>query len=92
MNELRNENEKLKDKVIVYELENLGGTNLGHSGLKARKSGYLGFTNTLGDRTLADSRSNISATQNFSNHNVERGHVKNFTQKLNQGQTRFEHT
>mmetsp|Transcript_13981 Transcript_13981/g.21804 ORF Transcript_13981/g.21804 Transcript_13981/m.21804 type:complete len:89 (+) Transcript_13981:5899-6165(+) len=26
LNDLRKENEKLKDKIIVYELENLGGT------------------------------------------------------------------
>lgn len=64
LNELRGENEKLKDKVIVFELEQLGGSHIGQSDLKVglKKSGILGFTNTLGDRTLADSRSNISAT------------------------------
>lgn len=61
LNDLRGENEKLKDKVIVYELDQLGGPQL--SGMKpVRKSGTLGFTNTMNDRTLADSRSNISAT------------------------------
>jgi hypothetical protein len=29
LNDLRVENEKLKDKVIVYEMENLGGKSMG---------------------------------------------------------------
>lgn len=56
LNELRGENEKLKDKLILYELENLG-----QGGFNRSKHGATMFSNN--SRTLADTRSNISHTQ-----------------------------
>jgi hypothetical protein len=42
LNDIRSENEKLKDKVIVYELENLGNKSMGQR-------------DNFNERTLAES-------------------------------------
>lgn len=72
LNELRIENERLKDKLIIFELDNLErSTNLGNTQQHARtyktavtegqRGGDLAFHSTQ-DKTQADSRSN--GTQN----------------------------
>lgn len=51
LNDIRFENEKLKDKVIVYELENLGNKSMGPR-------------DNFNERTLADS--NIQGINRYS--------------------------
>jgi len=70
LNEIHAENEKLKDKLIVFELEHLGGT-AGTAQLKTSFNNYNAtnnFTNLhnhSNDRTMADSRE-INRTTNVS--------------------------
>ena len=73
LNELRAENEKLKDKLILYELDNLGQTN---PGARTFKSSHLKNQNTMHsnqEKTLADSRSIISQTYNLDKHRARGG-------------------
>ena len=57
LNDIRVESERLKDKLIVYELDHMAGT-AGHPHLKASFNNYDAtnkFTN-YNDKTMVDSR------------------------------------
>ena len=60
MNEIRAENEKLKDKVIVYELENLGNKSMGPR-------------DNFNERTLAES--NINGTNRYSGEKFKKNYL-----------------
>ena len=60
MNEIRAENEKLKDKVIVYELENLGAKS-------------MGTRDNFNERTLAES--NINGNRGYSGEKYKKNYL-----------------
>ena len=60
LNEIRAENEKLKDKVIVYELENLGAKS-------------MGARDNFNERTLAES--NIHGNNRYSGEKYKKNYL-----------------
>ena len=98
LNDLRSENEKLKDKVIIYELDNLDKTNnfssqsnnkmVGgvrtFSNLKDQmQSRNLQYsTNDRNDRTLADTHN--TNTRSMTNQNNMSGNQNHFLSNFGQ--------
>lgn len=76
MNEIRLENEKLKDKIIVFELDNIGhqSQHMTQDNTKPynNKINTTVFSNNvmsyINDRTLADSKADMS-NQNYMSYN-----------------------
>ena len=56
LEDLRKENEKVKDKLIVFELDKLGGTS------NIKKGNTMYSNSNINERTLADSH--LSGKQN----------------------------
>lgn len=63
LNDLRVENEKLKDKVIVYEMENFGAKSIGQ-------------TNNYNERTLAESHVKAGTKYSAENYRISKNNTQ----------------
>ena len=79
LEDLRKENEKVKDKLIVFELDKLGGTS------NIKKGNTMYSNSNINERTLADSHlsgkqnTNMFSLRQYEQHNLGRTHSGYFT-------------